>query len=181
MKRRSFLTTSTALAAATALPTVSPASMTAEASMLAPWTGPYGGVPPFDRVQIAAFKAALLQAMDAQRVETAAIAGNTAAPTFENTVLALEKSGRELARVSSLFGTFTGTMNRGPMRKLQTEMTPILSAFSDEQIQNAAVFARVKAVYDARLSGGLSPEAQRLTDVVYTNYVTQGADRKSVV
>jgi len=175
MKRRSFLTTSTALAATAALSTGTQAAVPADAAMLAPWTGPYGGVPPFDRVQVAAFKGALLEAMDAQRVETAAIAGNRGAPTFENTVLALEKSGRELARVGSLFGTFTGTMNRGPMRKLQTEMTPILSAFSDEQIQNAAVFARVKAVYDARSTSGLSPEAQRLTDVVYTNYVTQGA------
>lgn len=143
--------------------------------LLAPWTGPHGGVPPFDRIKVDEFKTALLAAMDAHRSETAAIATSASPATFENTVLALEKSGRELERVRTLYGTFTSTMNRGPMRKLQVEMTPILAAFSDEQIQNAAVFARIKSVYDSRTTSGLSPEAQRLTDVVYTHYVSQGA------
>ena len=183
MQRQSFLTTASALAATAAvvpLPSLAGASVGASLPMLAPWTGPHGGVPPFDRVQVDQFKDALLAAMNASRAETAAIATNPAAPTFANTILALEQSGRELNRVGSLFGTFTSTMNFGPMRKLQTEMTPILAAFSDEQIQNAAVFARIKTVYDSRSS--LAPEQQRLTDVVHEHYVKEGAaldaDRK---
>ena len=177
MQRRSFLTTASALAVtASSRPSFAEASVQGTSSpLLAPWSGPHGGVPPFDRIKIDEFKAALLVAMDMHRTETARIAANTASPTFDNTVLALETSGRELARVGTLFGTFTSTMNRGPMRKLQAEMTPILAAFSDEQIQNGAVFARIKAVYDARATSGLLPEAQRLTDVVYTHYVSEGA------
>jgi len=177
MQRCSFLTAASALAVTVvSLPSFAEAAVESTSSpLLAPWTGPHGGVPPFDRVKVEEFKAALLASMDVHRTETARIAASTAAPTFENTVLALETSGRELARVGTLFGTFTSTMNRGSMRKLQVEMTPILAAFSDEQIQNSTVFARIKAVYDVRATSGLSPEAQRLTDVVYTHYVSEGA------
>ena len=72
-------------------------------SLLKKWTGPYGGVPPFDKVKVADFKPALEAAMAEQKLETEAIAKNTAPPTFENTLLALENSGETLSRVYPMF------------------------------------------------------------------------------
>lgn len=82
--------------------------------LLADWEGPYGGVPPFDRVQVALFKPALESAMAQNLVEVEAIAKDPAAPTFENTLVALERAGSTLDRVSTLYGVWGSTM-AGPM------------------------------------------------------------------
>ncbi len=143
--------------------------------LLSPWTGPYGGVPPFDKARGEDFKPALLAGIGQNRAEIATIANNPAPPTFENTIEALEDSGRALHRVSTIYGVFTSTMNDKAMQAVEMEMAPALAAFSDEVIQNAALFARIKAVYDARKNSGLSPEQQRLARVVYRNFVRHGA------
>src|SRR5580765_8498826 len=83
----------------------------AENPLLAKWEGPYGGVPPFDRVQIALFKPALEAAMAEQLAETDRIADNSAAPDFENTIAALERTGHTLDRVNTLYGIWSGTMS----------------------------------------------------------------------
>src|SRR5690242_21882890 len=82
-----------------------------ENPLLAKWEGPYGGVPPFDRVQIALFKPALEAAMAEQLAETDRIANNAAAPKFENTIGALERTGHSLDRVGTLYGIWAGTMS----------------------------------------------------------------------
>ena len=143
--------------------------------LLAPWSGPRGGLPPFDKVRVADFADAMRTGMQLERAEIQAIAKNPAPPTFDNTIVALDESGRPFSRVRSLFGTFSGTMSVGPMRALETEMSPVLAAFEDEIVQNGALFARVKAVYDARTASGLTPEQQRLTEVTYDHFVRQGA------
>lgn len=148
--------------------------MTAAEALLAPWNGPYGGVPPFDRVDVEAFREALLEAIARQRDEIAWIAYHPEAPTFENTIAALENVGRPLARVLTVFGTFARTMNVGPMRALRAEMSPILAASRDEIIQNAALFARVSAV-NAAPREHLDAEACRLVDVIYREFATDGA------
>jgi peptidyl-dipeptidase Dcp len=80
--------------------------------LLANWVGPYGGVPPFDRVQIAYFKPALETAMSENLAEVQKIANNPAAPTFENTIVELERSGSTLDRVGTIYGVWGGTMAR---------------------------------------------------------------------
>lgn len=182
MQRRSFLHS----AALFALAQFAGKSMTPDAAaatptqqhpdpLLDPWTGPYGGTPRFDLVKVDAFKPAILTAMDYNRTEIAAITGNRAAPDFENTLAALEDSGRPFERATSLMYIYTSTMNDQRMREVETEMAPLLSAFNDEIIQNEALFARIKAVYDARATSKLSPEQQRLADIVYTNFARSGA------
>jgi peptidyl-dipeptidase Dcp len=147
----------------------------ATAPILAPLTGPHNGAPPFDKVAVGDFKPALMAAMEENRAEVAAIAADSAPPTFANTIAALEQAGRTLSRVNAVFGVWTSTLNDKSMQAVEREMAPVLAAFQDEVVQNATLFARVKAVYDAREGSGLNPEQRRLTLVIYRRFARQGA------
>ena len=113
------------------------------------WTGPYGGVPPFDKVKIADFKPALEAAMARELAEIDAITANPAAPTFENTIAALEDSGRALNRVRTIYNIWGSNLSTPEFQAVETEMDPKLSAHGDKIAQNAALFARIEAVYNA--------------------------------
>ncbi len=143
--------------------------------LLAPWTGPYGGVPPFANVKVAHFKPALEAAMDAMRKEIAAIADNTAPPTFENTIAALEDSGRTFDRVETIYGVWSSTMNDEEFKAVEREMAPKLAAFEDEIVQNEKLFKRVAAVYESPEKAKLTPEQQRLTWRRWNTLVRAGA------
>src|SRR6185369_8282305 len=143
--------------------------------LLANWEGPYGGVPPFDRVQIPLFKPALEAAMAEQLAETDKIANNTALPDFENTIAALERTGQSLDRVGTLYGVWSATMNSPEFQAVQREMAPRLAAFSDQITQNEAIFKRIEAVYNSPAKAKLTPEQQRLSWLYYTNFVRAGA------
>ena len=158
MQRRTFLLASAAAAVTT---TLDPMNLVDAAQMdmplLAPWTGPHGGGPAFQKVKVAGFKPALLEGMKRNRAEIARIAANKMPPSFANTIAALEDAGRPFGRVLSLYNIYTSTMNDKEMQAVETEMSPTLAAFSDEIVQNAALFARIKAVYDNRKTSGLTP------------------------
>jgi peptidyl-dipeptidase Dcp len=179
MQRRSFLAgaAASALLSTSALASLSAAWAKAPAlgPLLEPWTGPYGGIPRFDKIKTSRFKPAFTKAMNMLRAEIDAIASAKSAPTFDNTVVAFEDAGRPFNRVSNFFGIYTSTMNDKAMQALETDMSPVLASFGDEIIQNDALFQRLKAVYDARTSSGLNAEQQRLTDVYYTRFARQGA------
>ncbi|WP_304165819.1 M3 family metallopeptidase [Phenylobacterium aquaticum] len=171
MKRRTFLAASAAFAAAPLIPAVAGA---AEANPLTlDWTGPYGGVPPFDKVKVADFVPALTQAMAQERTEIDAIVANKAPPTFANTLVPLEQSGAMSDRVGTIYGIWSGTLSTPEVRAVDKEMAPKLSAHSDAILQNAALFARISAVYDARAS--LTPEQQRLSWLYWNRFVRAGA------
>jgi peptidyl-dipeptidase Dcp len=143
--------------------------------LLAPWTGPYGGVPPFDRIRVADFKPALVAAMAEESAEIERIAHDPAPATFANTIAALEGSGRTLDRVSRVFGVYTTTLRSAAVQAVESETAPLLAAHGDEITQNAALFARIAAVYESRERAGLDAEQQRLTWLTYTNFVRSGA------
>jgi peptidyl-dipeptidase Dcp len=145
-------------------------------SLLAPWTGPRGGAPAFDQAKVEDFQAALLAAIDQNRAEIEAIAANPEAPTFANTIAALEDSGRALSRVSAVYGVFTSTMNDAAMQTVEQEMAPVLAAFFDEVIQNGALFARIKAVHESADSQGLGVEEQRLAWRTHRRFTRHGAE-----
>src|SRR5579872_2749682 len=147
----------------------------ADNPVFAEWTGPHGAAPAFDKVETAHFIPALEAAIAEKQAEVAAIADNPAPPTFANTLEALEASGPALTRVGRLLNIYTSTMNTPQMRQVQTWAAPKLAALRDEITQNGALFARVKAVYEARETSGLGPEEQRLAFVVYDRFVRQGA------
>jgi peptidyl-dipeptidase Dcp len=143
--------------------------------LLAPWTGPHGGLAPFDKVKPELFAGALETAMAEQRQELFALTAKRSAPTFETVMVPYQDAGRTLNRVTALFGVFTSTMSDPAMQKVEAESTPKLAAFSDEIIQNEQLFARIKAVYDGRDAAKLTPEQKRLTWVVYNSFARQGA------
>ena len=143
--------------------------------LVSKWQGPFGGVPPFDQVQVALFKPALETAMAAQLAETERIAKNSAAPDFQNTIVALEEAGQELNRVSTLYGVWSSTMNGPEFQVVQREMAPRLAAFRDQITQNEALFKRIEAVYNSPAKSKLNSEQQRLAWLYYTNFVRAGA------
>ncbi len=148
---------------------------TNENPLLMKWEGPHGGVPPFDRVQIPLFKPALETAMAEQLAETDTIAKNTAAPDFENTIAALERTGKTLDRVTTVYGVWGATMASPEYQAVQREMAPRLAAFNDQITQNELLFKRIEAVYNSPAKAKLTPEQQRLTWLYYTNFVRAGA------
>jgi peptidyl-dipeptidase Dcp len=148
---------------------------TEENPLLAKWEGPYGGVPPFDRVQIPLFKPALEASMAEQLAEIERIAKDPAAPDFENTIAALERTGRTLNRVQTVYGVWGSNMSGPEFQAVQREMAPRLAAFSDQIFQNEALFKRIEAVYNSPAKAKLTPEQQRLSWLYYTNFVRAGA------
>ncbi|HEY5721780.1 MAG TPA: M3 family metallopeptidase [Allosphingosinicella sp.] len=144
--------------------------------LLADWTGPYDGVPPWDKVTPELFPEAIQFAIDEQRREVLAIAASAEAPTFANTVEALEKVGERLDRVLSIFGVMTDNMTTPAYQALEKEWSPKLSAAGDEIILNPKLFQRIKTVYEARTSAGLDAKQQRLVTRLYDSFVRRGAN-----
>jgi peptidyl-dipeptidase Dcp len=143
--------------------------------LIAPWTGPHGGVPAFDKVKVADFEPAIATAMDLQRKEVARIAESTAPPTFENTIAPMEDMGRPFRRVMTIYGVWSGTMNGPEFQKVEQVIAPKLAAFEDEITQNEKLFSRIEAVYNSPEKSKLTPEQQRLVWRHYTTFVRSGA------
>jgi peptidyl-dipeptidase Dcp len=146
-----------------------------QAPLLAPWGGPHGGVPAFDKVKVADFKPALEAAMAENLAEIAAIANNPAAPTFDNTIAAMERSGGALDRVQAVYGVWKSTLNDKEFGAVETEMAPKMAAFADQISQNTALFKRIEAVYKSPATKKLTSEQQRLVEVNYKQFVRAGA------
>ncbi|NQD38095.1 M3 family metallopeptidase [Permianibacter sp. IMCC34836] len=143
--------------------------------MLAAWTGPYGGVPAWDKVKPEDFGAAFTAAMADSRARVAKIASNPDAPTFANTIIELERSGRLLDQVYTYYGVHSSTLNLGEMPNIQRDLAPKLAAFNDEINQNEPLFKRVEAVYNSPDKAKLTPEEQRLVWTYYNGFVRSGA------
>jgi peptidyl-dipeptidase Dcp len=143
--------------------------------LVAKWQGPYGGVPPFDKVQVAYFKPALEAAMAENLAEIDRITANAAGADFENTIAALERSGKTLDRVGTIYDVWSSTMSTPEFQTVEREMEPKLAAFADKITQNEPLFKRIEAVYLSPGKNKLTPEQQRLTWRYYTNFVRAGA------
>ena len=129
--------------------------------------------PAFDRIKPEHFLPALKQGIAEQSAEIDSIVNNPEAPTFENTILAFEKSGRLLTRTSALLSALSAANGTDELRKVEEEATPLLSAHSDALMLNDKLFARVKAVHDTDTL--LKDEDLRLTEVLYQQFVHEGA------
>ena len=144
-----------------------------QAALLKEWTGPYGGVPPWDEIQPDGFPKAFDTAIAEATKEIQAIATNPAPATFENTFVAMEKAGQPLTRLIAMFGVHTSNLKVGPMEKIEEEVNPKLTAYSDSITQNSALFARIADVHAK--SGSLNAEQKRLVEKTYKDFVRQGA------
>jgi peptidyl-dipeptidase Dcp len=156
-------------------PVVTVSGRASQTPLLAPWGGPHGGVPAFDKVKVADFKPALEAAMTENLAEIAAIANNPAAPTFDNTIAAMERSGGALDRVQAVYGVWKSTLNDKEFGAVETEMAPKMAAFADQISQNTALFKRIEAVYKSPATKKLTAEQQRLVEVNYKQFVRAGA------
>jgi len=162
----------------TQLTTAEASSTAVENPLLAGWKGAFGGTPLFDLVKVADFKPALESGMAERLSEVERIAKNPAAPTFENTIAAMERTGRTLDRVQAVYGVWSSAMNNAEFQLVEREMSPKLAAFSDKITQNEALFRRIEAVYNSPAKSRLTSEQQRLTWLYHTNFVRAGARLK---
>jgi len=143
--------------------------------LTAVWTGPYGGVPPFDRARVEDIGPALEAGMADQLAAIDRIASDPAPPTFDNTILPLERSSRMLSRVEAIYGVYGSALSDDAVQEVERTMAPRLAACSDQITQNERLFARVAAVYEARQQATLSPEQRRVVWLTYTHFVRHGA------
>jgi peptidyl-dipeptidase Dcp len=131
--------------------------------------------PPFDQIKSEDFAPAFEQSMAEQAKEVAAIADNPAAPTFANTVVALERSGLVLARINNLFSNLSDTETNAVLDQTKTAIAPKLAAHNDAIHHNARLFARLSQVYEQRGALALDPESQRVLERYYKDFVRAGA------
>ena len=151
--------------------------------LLTDWTGPFGGVPAFDRMELDALKPALESGMANQLAEIEVIASNPEPATFDNTIVALERSGRALSRVSAYYEVWSSNVSTPAFRAVQGDMAPRLAEFESTITQNSALFARIQAVHDTGRDLGsdhaatarLRPDQQRLVEVIYDRFARNGA------
>ena len=187
MHKLSKLTLTTAVAAVLALGFTSCGEKTPEQTesqmliqevetgnvLLDKWAGPFGGVPPWDKADVSTMSASLNTAFDMARAEIVKIADNKSAANFDNTIVAMEKSGAALSRSATVFFVHAGNLNKGEIPNILKEMSPKFAAFNDEINQNPVLFARVKSVYDNM--DELNTEQKRLVKNYYDGFVRQGA------
>ncbi len=144
-------------------------------ALLAEWQGPYSGVPAFDKMELALVKPALEAAMSKNLAEIDLIANNPEPPTFENTIVALERTGRDLSRVFPYYGLWSANLSTPEFREIQLEMAPKLSEFFSKVTQNKALFARIRTVYESDEYQTLEPVQQRLVWLNYDGFARNGA------
>jgi peptidyl-dipeptidase Dcp len=153
---------------------MSAADATPANPLLAPSPLPYG-LPPFAGITLEDCREALLAGMAEQRAEVAAIVGSAEPPTFENTVVALERSGRLLVRAGSVFGNLGSSLSTPRLREIERELAPLEAAHRDALRLDPQLFARIDAVHAARHDAGLDEEAVRLVERYHLDFVLSGA------
>jgi peptidyl-dipeptidase Dcp len=148
---------------------------------LAPWAGPYGGVPPFAGVTAAHLGVALRAAIADTLANVARIADDPQAPTFDNTIAAYERAGALLDRVGAVYAVYVSTMSDEAVQALEREVAPELAALSDAITQNRGLFTRIAAVHEASEASeadgrdALTPEQRRVVWYHHTTFVRAAA------
>jgi peptidyl-dipeptidase Dcp len=134
------------------------------------------GTPPFNKIKLEHYMPAFINGMEQERNEIDAIANNQDPPTFENTIVAMEKTGELLDRVNHVFFNLTSSMTNEEMQTIAKELSPLLSKHRDDIRLNEKLFQRVKAVYDQKDELNLSTEQKTLLEKDYKNFVRGGAN-----
>jgi peptidyl-dipeptidase Dcp len=142
--------------------------------LLKEWTGPYGGVPAFDKMELADLEAAIKKGIELHLLEIDSIANQDEAPTFENTILAMEKSGEPLGRAFTYYGIWSSNLSSPEFREIQEKLAPKISEYSSKISQNEKLFQRIKSVYQNRSK--LDSAQQRVVELIYQDFVMEGAN-----
>lgn len=146
-----------------------------KALLLAKWQGPFQGVPAFDQVTLAGLVPAMESAMADNLLEVALIANSQAEPTFDNTIVAMERTGAALNRLFTYYGIWRSNKSSPEFRALQSEIAPKLSAFYSKINQNQKLFDRISAVYHSDEVKDMTPANQRLVLLTYNSFARNGA------
>lgn len=144
--------------------------------LLAEWTGPYDGVPGFDTMDLANLEEAVLSGIEQHLAELDAIAANEDPPTFDNTIIPMEQSGRALDRVFTYYGIWSSNLSSPEFREVQGRVVPKLSEYSSKIVQNEALFRRVKAIYESEDLKQRDAAVQRLVRLMYDQFARSGAE-----
>mgnify|MGYP001158503874 FL=1 len=144
--------------------------------LLKAWTGPYMGTPAFNKMRVKDVKPAMLKAMQLNLQEIDAITENPEKPSFENTIEAMERSGKVLDRAFAYYGIFGSNMSSPAFREVQTELAPLFSEFQSKIIQNEKLFQRIKSVYEATKTNLLEADQQRVVELTYQRFAMNGAN-----
>jgi peptidyl-dipeptidase Dcp len=160
--------------AGAAEPAAAPAVLAPDNPFAQPSPLPYQ-LPPFDKIKDAHFRPAFEAGMAEHRKEMDAITRDSGAPTFENTIVAMERSGQMLGRVASVFFNMTSSNTNPELDKIEQEMAPKLAAHRDAIYLDPLLFARVKTLYEGRAGLGLDPESLRLLERYRTQFIRAGA------
>lgn len=144
--------------------------------LLQEWTGPYDGVPAFDKMNVKDVKEAVEKGMELGLEDIEKIANNPEPPTFENTIVEMERSAKDLTRVFTYYGILSSNMSSPEFRDLQAELAPKLSDYNSKISQNEKLFQRIKAVYDASQTTPLEADQQRVVDLTYKSFEMNGAN-----
>ena len=163
------------LAAAVAVVACSCGSQKSDNPLFNEFTAPHG-IAPFSEITIDHYREGMLRGMEEQKAEIEAIINNPEAPTFENTIVAMDQSGKLLSKVRGTFSPLSSSNSNDEIRALQKEMSPISSAHSDDINLNPKLFARVKAVYDQKDNLKLTAEEAKVLENTYKRFVNSGAE-----
>ena len=144
-----------------------------EGPLLAEWAGPFG-MPPLDAIAPEHFPPAFAEALARARAEIAAIAGNKAAPTFDNTIAALERSGHDLARVEHLFFVLSGAHTNDALEEIERDIAPVLARHRSDMFLNETLFRRVDDLQRRRDALGLTAEQGRVLERYHVLFVRAG-------
>ncbi|NDV59270.1 M3 family peptidase [Bacteroides sp. 519] len=134
------------------------------------------GTPPFDKIKIEHYEPAIMEGMKQEMAEIDAIINNREKPTFSNTIVALEKSGELLERVTTVFGNLLSAETNDEMQELAQKLMPLLSEHSNNISLNEKLFERIKTVYNQKASLNLNTEQAKLLDNAYDGFVRSGAN-----
>ncbi len=154
------------------------ARLTAQANqdpLLKPWTGPHGGVSPWDQARVELLAPALELGLALQEAEVQVIATNPAAPTFDNTIAAMQDAGRHIDRATTIFGVMTDNVSTPAVQEVEAEWSPRITAAYNAITFNRALFQRIDTLYQTRATLGLTAEQLRLLERTRDQFVRAGA------
>ena len=144
--------------------------------LLKDFTGPYGGVPAFDKMKVDQVEPAVIEGIEQGLNDIEVIANNTDVPTFKNTIEAMERAGHSLDNVFTYYGIFSSNMSSPEFRDVQSALAPKLSDYTSKINQNTKLFKRIKTVYEASLKNPLPADQQRVVELIYKRFEMNGAE-----
>ena len=139
------------------------------------WNTPFG-VPPFNEIKVEHYLPAVQKGIEEQNAEIDALVANTDAPTFENTILALDKSGGLLTKVTGVFFPLTDANTNDEMQAAAREISPLVTKHHDEIAMNPDLFKKIKTIYEKRNESGLDDQQIRVTEKYYQDFERNGAN-----